>query len=747
MSTPIIKDQRGKVPMNRRLLVALVALVVVFLAALAGVFAFAQQERARDQQQLRWRLSMVADSRAQALEHWLDQQRAVLLGLVNNESLQVYLNVLRMQAEAPEMNADDGEELSFLRTLLEVTAQRGGFVSMVEGSLVPVNVKRLGLAGLALLGADGQVLVTSAGMPPISAELAAFIAETPLTEPGFLDLRRDAQGQLALGWLLPVLTEQGRGQGTTVVARLLALRPADTAFFTTLKQPGQTSATAETYLIRQNGNTLEFLSPLANGTSALSHRVAVGDEGSVETAALRKPGAFHPGLDYSATPVFAVSRQIPGTPWVLVHQVDQEEALAQSNRRLITLISVTLALLIGFVAIILFAWRYGSSARIEQVARQYQASSQRFEALSRFLDAVSDTQPHAVFATDAQSRLTFANRRTSELTGIPRPELTGRSLIGVFGQERGRFYQALIQRAYEQQQEMIVTRHFHSLPDQSLLGLFGFCQSSAEQQLTQAENAQSQALDAADHPAPSFEESEQVWRSNHYPLPRGTLHAAVVLTTIEDLTELTEERRRRERNTLQLIDTLVGLMDERDPNSANQSFFVALVAREIATELALSSLLIKTAEQAGRLVNIGKIRVPSDVLTKQGPLTEAERALVQDALDQGPSLLKHLEFEGPVIETLAQINERWDGGGRPLGLAGEAILPTAQIVAVANTFVALISAREFRVGQSFQQAESELLADAGRRFDRRVVLSLLNFLYNKGGRARWATMARGEPWS
>ncbi|MBK5940066.1 hypothetical protein CCR96_12620 [Halochromatium roseum] len=335
--------------------------------------------------------------------------------------------------------------------------------------------------------------------------------------------------------------------------------------------------------------------------------------------------------------------------------------------------------------------------------------------------------------------------------------MTGRSLIGVFGQERGRFYQALIQRAYEQQQELIVTRHFHLQPDPGLLGLFEFCQSRTEQRLTQASNApnnapsntQSQALSAADHPSPGSEaeDSEQVWRSNHHPLPRDNLHAAVVLTTIEDLTALTEERRRRERNTLQLIDTLVGLMDERDPNSANQSLFVAQVAREMAIELALSSLLIKTAEQAGRLVNIGKIRVPSDLLTKPGPLTKAERALVQDALDQGPSLLKHLEFEGPVIETLAQINEHWDGSGRPLGLAGEAILPTAQILAVANTFVTLINAGTFRAGQSFQQAESELLADAGQRFDRRVVLSLLNFLNNKGGRSRWATMTRDQPCS
>ena len=144
------------------------------------------------------------------------------------------------------------------------------------------------------------------------------------------------------------------------------------------------------------------------------------------------------------------------------------------------------------------------------------------------------------------------------------------------------------------------------------------------------------------------------------------------------------------------------------------------------------------------MVNIGKIRVPRAVLTKQGPLTDEERELVRHALDEGPSLLKHLEFDGPVLETLEQINERWDGSGRPRGLAGEAILPTAQVVALANSFVALISPRAFREGKSFEQAEAELLADAGQRFDKRVVLSLLNFLNNRGGREHWAFMARRQ---
>ena len=602
--------------MNTRMVAALAALVVVFLVALAGVFGFAQEERARDLQQIRSQLSIVANSRAQALEQWLDQQREVLSGLLNNESLQLYLNVIRMQAEDND-SLDDAAELEYLRTLLNATAQRSGFVSRVDAAPVPANVKRLGLAGLALLAPDGQVLVASAGMPPIQGELAAFVAETPLAEPGFLDLRRDAQGQVALGWLLPVLTEQGESLQAEVTARLLALRPADARFFATLEQPGETAATAETYLIRQDGNTLEYLSPLEDGTAPLSQRIAVGDQRSVDAAALRAPGAFHEGLDYSATPVFAVSRRIPGTPWVLVHQVDQREALLQGERRRQLLVTVLVAILIGVAATILLVWRFATSARVEQAAREYRASSERFEGLSRFLDAVSDTQPHAIFATDAQSRLTFANRRTAELTGIPKDELPGRSLLGALGQDRGTVYQQLAKEVQDQQQERVETRTFvaatgdwdgaedaNANAEHPLAGAEDMDSATAAAVAGERAGTQEGRQDGQEGRAQAGEPlvgREEVWRSYHYPLPEVGDHQAAVLTTIEDLTTLTEERRRRERNTRNLIDTLVGLVDERDPDSAHQSLFVAQVAREIATEMGLEPALVETADQAGSL--------------------------------------------------------------------------------------------------------------------------------------------------
>lgn len=681
--------------MNRGLVLLSAALAVVFLVALAGILSFSSQERERDLGHLRSSLSIVASSRTREVEGWLLRQQEVLTDLANNESLQLYVNVVRSMRDGDGSTA---AELGYLRNLLEVTAQRTGFVANPGQEPLPANVRPLGVAGLALLEPDGSLMVASAGMPPIEGSLADFVAATPAAERGFYDLRLDARGQLVLGWLVPIFgDEAGTGQAD-VAARLLGIRPVDADFFAALKQPGSTSESAESYLVRRSGDLLENLTPLADGSRPLSRRLSIDNENALVVAAFQQPGGFHRGLNHASDPAFAVSEQIAGTPWVLVHQIDQDEALEQSDRRRLLLTSILLAITIGVAAAILLVWRFATSARVEQSARAYRESSERFQALTLFLDAVSDSLPNPVFATDSAQTVTFANKRFAELSDIPKAEITGRKLIGLLGQDRGRVYEEIAEHVHSTGQESTLVQTF------------------------------------------SDGDEEVVWRSYHCILPSSCDGEADVLTTIEDLTDLTRERRRRELNTRQLIDTLVGLVDERDPDSAHQSRFVSQVSRQLATELGLEPLLIDTAEQAGRLVNIGKIRVPEEILTKQGALTDAERALVHSALDSGPRLLRHLTFEGPVIETLEQINERFDGKGRPQGLSGDDILATAQTVAVANTFVAMISPRAFREGHSFEESENELLREADHKFDKKVVLSLLNFLNNRGGRQKWAFM-------
>jgi HD-GYP domain-containing protein (c-di-GMP phosphodiesterase class II) len=107
-------------------------------------------------------------------------------------------------------------------------------------------------------------------------------------------------------------------------------------------------------------------------------------------------------------------------------------------------------------------------------------------------------------------------------------------------------------------------------------------------------------------------------------------------------------------------------------------------------------------------------------------------------------LLDGIEFDGPVVETLRQAQARWDGTGTP-AVAGDAILVTARIVAVANAFVGMVSRRAYREALGIDRAVDALLAQVGKAFDRRVVAALIGYLDNHGGRTQWAGLDRMSP--
>ena len=112
--------------------------------------------------------------------------------------------------------------------------------------------------------------------------------------------------------------------------------------------------------------------------------------------------------------------------------------------------------------------------------------------------------------------------------------------------------------------------------------------------------------------------------------------------------------------------------------------------------------------------------------------------MIRQSVLTSDELIDGVEFEGPAAETIRQIQERWDGAGQPAALAGEEILPTARIVAVANAFVSMVSARAYRPGMSFDEAPKALMSGTGTAFDNRPISALLHYLDIEGGRERWA---------
>jgi HD-GYP domain-containing protein (c-di-GMP phosphodiesterase class II) len=234
----------------------------------------------------------------------------------------------------------------------------------------------------------------------------------------------------------------------------------------------------------------------------------------------------------------------------------------------------------------------------------------------------------------------------------------------------------------------------------------------------------------------------RVLQSDHIPVSLKKDAPPSVLVVERDITEAVTERERRSRILGQIVRTLVGVVDRRDPYAADHSQRVAVLARAIATEMGLPEREIETAETAGNLLNLGKILVAPELLTKSGELSDEDRRKVRHSIQTSADLLQGIEFDGPVVETLRQAQAHWDGSGSPAGLAGDDILITARIVGVANAFVGMVSRRAYREALDIDRALEVLLSQVGKAFDRRVVAALINYLDNRGGRAHWAERAR-----
>ncbi len=132
--------------------------------------------------------------------------------------------------------------------------------------------------------------------------------------------------------------------------------------------------------------------------------------------------------------------------------------------------------------------------------------------------------------------------------------------------------------------------------------------------------------------------------------------------------------------------------------------------------------------RAALLHDIGKMGIPAHILDKPGPLTEEEWAIIRKHPQNAVELLAPIPYLRPVIEVIGHHHERWDGSGYPHGLAGEQIPLAARLLAVVDVYEAMCSQRPYR--PAFPEAEviAYLRAQAGIKFDPRVVEKFLEII-------------------
>jgi len=184
--------------------------------------------------------------------------------------------------------------------------------------------------------------------------------------------------------------------------------------------------------------------------------------------------------------------------------------------------------------------------------------------------------------------------------------------------------------------------------------------------------------------------------------------------------ELAESNTRLARALDGTVRALGATVDLRDPYTAGHERRVAMLAEAIAARLGWEGERLAALRIAALVHDVGKIAVPSEILSKPGRLSESEFALIRQHPRVGRDLLTSVAFELPVAEIVHQHHERLDGSGYPAGLRGDEILPEARVVAVADVVEAMISHRPYRPALPLEDALAEIAGGAGVRYDAEV---------------------------
>ena len=674
-----------------------VALIIAIIAILGFwlTIKFTEADLARDLRSWEEKLNLIAESRTSEVTGWISSHFKNLRSLAGNPSLQLYLS--EAQSEKPDKDGQEPAARSYLRNLLIFTAEQNGFNSP-STAMVNANIQQDTKNGLAVLDKENRIIASTAMPPALSELIIAQSKALPRAKESLIDIQKSEEGTIYIGFSVPIFSIQGEHNEESQVGMLTGIKTVDANLYDLLKHPGVTENTLEAILVKAGDGKVHYLSPLQDGSSPLVKELSLDTQNFSDALLIANPGSFSGGKkDYKEKDVLATSRALPGTPWTLILKVDSQEALAEGTKRRAGTVILFFMIMAVIGLTIAAIWWHAHSKRSLFMSRHFRKMAAQSIAQENLLRLVTDHQGDPIYIIDSNYVFHFANQRAANLSKTTIEFMNGKQLSDVRGKERASYIQEHCERALKNKRIV---------------------------------------YDIADI---QNDKGDKTVRTSFIPLPHIPVASLPdptpgVLIVEHDITEIVKERERRLHIQNHLIQTLVKLVDRRDPFAANHSLMVSQISHKVATHMELRPVIIETARIAGCLMNIGKILVPTELLTKSGSLTDDEKKIVSESMHIAPSILNDIDFDGPVADTLRQWQERWDGSG-PLGLRGEETLVAARIIAVANAFIGMISPRSWRHAIPIESATKTLLEQADTHFDRRVVIALMNYVENRNGRA------------
>ena len=236
-------DNAGTSRVSRTVVIAGASLAGIAIIGVILVFMFVSDQRERDLQAWQTRMGIIADSRFAAINGWIEAQFGTMRGLAENVSLQLYLTELNMFAGDASQVMDEPAQRTYLRNLLVSTADRGGFTAPLLGAEINANVERIGVAGIAIVDNDAEVIVATPGMPPVEGDLASIILESR-GKRALYDMYIGPGGRATMGFLAPIFALQSDGSPSSQIGVVIGVKEIGDELYPLLEQPGAVSTSA-----------------------------------------------------------------------------------------------------------------------------------------------------------------------------------------------------------------------------------------------------------------------------------------------------------------------------------------------------------------------------------------------------------------------------------------------------------------------------------------------------------------------
>lgn len=540
-------------------------------------------------------------------------------------------------------------------------------------------------SGASLVNTDLQMYLAPDGVQPPDEEQRPFLQQALNSkQPVLMPVRRE-NGRLVMDMAFPIFAPlYVDSTGDRVVSLLLATYSVLPVTAAATGAAGNGSQ-YNTFILQSFGEKLQRIAPTeVSGVSDLPGW-------SLHDEKLPLGTRIDPGLPEGEREIYGLALPVPNLPWLVeqtlpVSRIDEKFAGIRQN---VVVASLIMAALAGGLLVSLW-WSLVSRnerAVAEQMHKLYLVVNQQ----KQIMDGVNSALSAGIVLNDLNGVIHYANQSFARLCGREKAtELRG-------------------QKYSELDMELARSLVTHTLAVHRAGEPFSFAEALL-----------------VDGKLRYFLTSCTPFRDEN-----GRLSGMV--SVYSDMTDIAVAQQRSQQMVAQTVNAFVKAIEAVDSYLRGQSAFTAQLAVSLAGGLGRNDAeTLATLRTAANLSHVGMIQLPKDLLTKTGALSAQERALLQQHVEFAREALADIDFGLPVLEAITQMYERLDGSGYPLALGDAGICLNARILAVANTFCALMRPRSYREAHSTEDALN-ILSETPPKYDATVVGSLRAFLKTEQG--------------